>query len=116
MKSFISEVEFNKRKSQCDGIIPWREVPTEEIFYIEGVEKIDTENGKATTVTLVNVEGDCLKAFATSLLANDLEDFDSDYSYYIKSLGLKNGTKKVGRSYYHYELVKARDEGYDTVL
>ena len=104
MTVFISEVEFNKRKSQGNGIIPWKEVPTEEIFYIENVEKIDTENGEATTVTLINIEGESIKAFATSLLANDLKGKTS--GYYIKSLGLKNSTKKVGRSYYHYELVK----------
>ena len=61
--SFISEDKFNKLKSKCDGIIPWREVPTGVIFNIEDVENIDTKNGKATIVTLTDVEGNRLKAY-----------------------------------------------------
>ena len=109
MEGFISEDQFNRCKYQCDDIIPWREVPIGEIFYIKDVEKIDTENGEATIVTLVHKTGAYVKAFATSLLVNDLEDFNPEYSYYVKSLGLKNSSKKVGRSYYHYELAKDCD-------
>ena len=86
-----------------------------KIYYIKNVEKIPTSKGEATIVTLCDSFGEELKAFATSMLAKDLEGCTS--GYFIKSLGLKESMKNKGRSYYEYELVKEPDddEGYDTV-
>ena len=107
VKNFMLEEEFNERKSQQDTIIPWRDVPTEKIFYIEQVEKIQTSKGEATIVTLCDSSGDKMRAFATSILAKDLEGNTS--GYFIKSLGKKNSTKNKGQTYYHYELIKSDD-------
>ena len=105
----MTEEQFNERKSQHESIRPWREVPVEVIYYIENVEEILTSNGKnATVVTLCDSSGERLKAFATSILARDLEG--STTGYFIKSLGLKASTKNKGQSYYRYELVKEADE------
>ena len=114
MVNFLTEEQFNERKSQQDTIIPWRDVPEEKIFYIEQVEKIQTSKGEATIVTLCDRSGDKMRAFATSILAKDLEGS----GYFIRSLGKKNSTKNKGQSYYHYELIKEPsddDSGYDTV-
>ena len=109
MRAFMTEEQFNERKSQHESIRPWREVPVEVIYYIENVEEILTSNGKnATVVTLCDSSGERLKAFATSILARDLEG--STTGYFIKSLGLKASTKNKGQSYYRYELVKEADE------
>ena len=117
MGDFLTEDQFNERKSQLGAVLPWREVPTGVIYRIEDVEAIQTEKGEAIVVNLMDKEGEKLKAFATSILKKDLEGFSSDFSYFIKSLGLKNSTKNRGQSYYQYELVKepSNDEGYDTV-
>ena len=100
---FLTEEQFNERKSRQEGIVPWREVPTH--YYIESVEEIQTSKGEATTIVLLDKEGERIKAFATSILARALDGYVS--GYYIKSLGLKES--KNGKSYYNYELVQEHD-------
>ena len=98
---FMSATDFDER-TQKDSIKPWKEVAVDVIYLIREVEEIQTQNGKATVVTLEAEDGKTFRAFATSLLARDLQD---EGTYYIKSLGLKE-SKTGGKSYYSYSLVK----------
>ena len=110
MSGFLSEEEFNTLKSQQSTIIPWRDVPLDKIYYIRCVEKIQTSKGQATVVTLVDDIGEEQKAYATSILAEELESYQG--GSYIKSIGKKMSEKNKGQCYYAYEIVNA---GYDTV-
>jgi hypothetical protein len=104
---FLTEEQFNERKSERQSIKAWRDVPTNMIHRIEAVEEITTQRGQAKVVSLENVKGEKYKAFTTSVLDRDLEDFNwSNTCWYIKSLGLKQ-SEKSGNSYYAYELVKS---------
>ena len=104
--SFLTAEEFAEHKAQHYSIIPWREVHEGIIYRIEKVEEIQTRKGQATVVELVDTEGGKFKAFATTIIARGLRDFNWGGSYFIKSLGKKQSTANPDRSYYEYKLVK----------
>ena len=110
MSTFLSEEEFNTLKSQHKQIKPWKVVPLNQIFYIKDLEKIQTKNGEASVITLIDDIGEEQRVYATSLLAQELVGYQG--GMYIKSLGKKQSEKNKGHSYYHYELANV---GYDTV-
>ena len=100
---FITPEEFEQRKMQ-DTIIPWKDVPLGKLYKIERREEITTSKGTATILTLVDVVGDSLKAFATSCLEKALAG--RSHSCYIKSLGMTDSIRNPGQSYYKFELVR----------
>ena len=104
---FMSEADFETCVAEQKEIISWKEVPIGKIYAIESMEKMDTKEGPATVVNLEDKEGKSLKAFATSVLAKDLEEKNG--KLFIKSLGLKES--KNGRKYYNYELVMEKSTG-----
>ena len=104
--NFPTDEEFEQNKIQRDQIKSWRDVPLDVIYHIENVEEIPSKNGKATVVTLSDKdEKDRIKAFATSCLIKDLRDFGWSYTYFIKSLGLKDSNRNIGQKYYSYDLM-----------
>ena len=62
------------------------------------------KGGRAMVVSLVDRDGEQLKAFATSCLIKDQEG-TSDKCY-IKSIGKRQSPKNAGQSYYHYEIMR----------
>ena len=102
---FPTAEQFEQNKVQLDQILKWREVPTEVIYQIENFEWIKTKKGGgAMVVSLVNQDGERLKAFATNCLIKDLED--SNDKCYIKSIGKRESSRNPGQSYYHYEIMR----------
>ena len=105
---FPTAEQFEQNKIQTDStILKWREVPTETIYRIDGVDKMNTRIGEAIVVALSNKDGDSMRVFATSVLKNDLQDFKPEYqTWYIRSIGKKESKRNPGQSFYHYELMK----------
>ena len=106
MSSFPTPEQFERNKIQLDQILKWREVPTKVIYRIEKVEWIRTKVGETMVISLVNQDGEQLKAFATSCLTKDLKDLSDNDECYIKSLGKRDSSKNPGQSYYQYELMR----------
>ena len=109
--NFLTEEKFEQRKVQHDSIVSWRGVLQNVIYHVENVQDIPTQKGRAMVVSLVDAEGKKLKAFATNILEKALADFNwNSGTYFIKSLGLKQSTTCLGKSYYHFELVKKEED------
>ena len=98
MGEFISEAEFNKG-IKAREVLPWRDVPQNVIYHIEDVQEVKTMYGYRKVLSLVDRDGNKLRAYATSRMIDDLE------GSYIKSLGLRDSVKNPSQSYYHYELL-----------
>ena len=109
--SFISMDQFDALKSEHDNISKWREVPTGVIYKIEDIEDIKTKKGEPTIISLVDCDGDRFRAYAMSILREDLKDRTG--VLYIKSLGKKESTKNPGQSYYNYDLVEQQRDASD---
>ena len=109
--SFISLDQFDALKADNDNILKWRDVPTGVIYKIEFIEEIDTKKGEATILSLVDCDGDRFRAYATSILREDLKDREG--VVYIKPLGKKESTRNPGQSYYTYELVEQERDDSD---
>ena len=105
---FPTAEQFEQNKIQTDNtILKWREVPTDIIYRIDGVDKMNTQIGEAMVVALSDKDGNNMRVFATSILKNDLRDFKPEYqTWYIKSIGKRQSKKNPGQSFYHYELMK----------
>ena len=57
-------------------------------------------------ISLANEDGMRLKAFATSCLKNDLNDFVLGGEWFIRPLAKRTSSRNSGQSYYHYEIIK----------
>ena len=112
---FLSADQFEALKLlEQENIIKWREVPTGIIYKIENVEEVNTKKGNATVVDLMDHDGLRLRAWATSILRDDLKGRTG--ICYVKPLEKKESTKNPGQFYYDYELVEAEDSDlYDEV-
>ena len=109
---FISLDQFDALKAECDNILKWRDVPSGVIYKIEDVEEIKTKKGEATVVSLVDCDGDRFRAFATSILREDLKGRTG--VLYIRPLGEKKvSTTNPGQSYYTYDLVEQQRNASD---
>ena len=73
--NFLTPEELEQHKVQHD-IKASGDVPTNVIYRIENVKGITTQKGHTMVVSLVDVEGKQIKAFATSILEQDLADFN----------------------------------------
>ena len=103
---FPTTEQFEQNKVQNENIfLKWREVPTGVIYYIEKIEFIATKEGEAIIVSLVDKNGEKLKAFATNCLSNDLVGYKG--GWFIKSNGKQKSSIISNRSYYQYEIMKS---------
>ena len=111
---FLSSDQFESLILSHESIMKWRDVPTGIIYKIESVEEVKTKKGDATVVNLIDCDGDRMRAWATSVLRDDLRN--KTVTCYIKPLGKKESTKNPGKFYYDYKLVEVEDsEIYDVV-
>ena len=102
---FPTKEQFEQNKVQLGKIfLKWREVPTGVIYYIEKIEFIATKVGEAIIVSLIDKDGEQLKAFATNCLSNDLVGYRG--GWFIKSNGKQESSINPNRSYYQYEIMK----------
>ena len=106
---FLTVDQFEALKSEYESIKKWRDVPTGIIYKIESVEEVKTKKGWSTIVNLIDCDGLRSRAWATSVLSEDLKDKTG--TCYIKPLEKKESTKNPGQFYYDYDLVEAEDSG-----
>ena len=60
--NFPTAEQFEQNKIQTDNtILKWREVPTDIIYRIDDVEKINTQIGEAMVVALSNKDGNNMR-------------------------------------------------------
>ena len=105
MSQFPSEEEFNQNKETKQNIMKWRDVPQNTILKINEVDIINTKFGKATILTLENVESEIFKCWANQRLGDELKDW-KDEECYVKSLGLVPSIKNPSRKYYAYDFTR----------
>ena len=60
------------RRAQ-DSVLKWSDVPTRTIFKVEKMKKMKTDDGDATFVELVDLEGNRYRAWAPAKLQDDLK-------------------------------------------
>ena len=100
--TFLSVEQFENLKQET--IYKWRDVPTGIIFKIEDIVQIKTKKGDATVLCLSDHDGDQFKAWATSVIKEDLKNRKG--TCYIKSMGKTQSKTNPEKFYYQYELVE----------
>ena len=100
----FEKVFAEKKKMNKENVIPWRDLPINNVYKVESIRKVtNTKFGDATILQLRTIDDVELAVWATQLLENELKEIN--LPCFVKPCGLRQSKSNMSRSYQAYELL-----------
>ena len=106
---YSEEHGLEEEEEMINSTLKWREVEVKKWFKIVSTREVNTVYGKCMIMSLEDINGDVIEAWATGLIRVrakvKINERGDDKSTYIISLGLSEN-KKGSKEYYDFRINK----------
>tara|TARA_Y100000310_G_C20151423_1_gene564912 strand:+ start:107 stop:433 length:327 start_codon:yes stop_codon:yes gene_type:complete len=105
MSEFISEEVFQKEVAERANVIPWSEVAINRIYQIEEILPRKSDFGEQFILRLTTEDGTSCRAWASSLLREEIKTLPRDKKMFVRPLGQCQTKKNPDKKFHKYELI-----------